>query len=202
MALTAESYLESCQSDFWKGVFREELGYLVKELKGYQNVLSVGCGPAIIELGLQEEGFDVTGLDVSEEALEGAPDRIRTVVGSAEDMEFDDAGFDAVIFVASLQFIENYQKALQETERVLRPDGKLIVMLLNPESEFFREKRKQADSYVNKIRHPRLAPIEGKVRTHFACVETEYFLGVEKKNIFESKEPDLAALYVLKGKKP
>lgn len=195
------SYLESCKTEFWKKVFEKELQYILRGLKGYENVLSVGCGPAIIEAGLQENGFNVTGLDVSEEALEGAPDNIRTVVGSAENMDFEDGSFDAVIFVASLQFIDNYEKAIQETKRVLRPKGRLLVMLLNPESEFFKEKRKQPDSYVNKIKHPNLMQIEETIQKYFDPVKAEYYLGIKGKKIFESKDPRLAALYVIQGVK-
>ncbi|MBN1156629.1 hypothetical protein JXA85_03375, partial [Candidatus Woesearchaeota archaeon] len=55
-------YLKSCQTKFWKQVFEKELEYLLKELQGCKDILSVGCGPAIIEKGLQENGFNITGL--------------------------------------------------------------------------------------------------------------------------------------------
>jgi ubiquinone/menaquinone biosynthesis C-methylase UbiE len=81
----------------WKDVFRKEIDYILRELKGYKNILSIGCGPAIIERGLQENGFNVTGLDISKEALGGAPDSIRIVVGSAEEMEFNDTSFEVAL---------------------------------------------------------------------------------------------------------
>ena len=194
-------YLESCQSEFWREVFEKELGYILKELKGCKDVLSVGCGPAIIERGLQENGFNVTGLDVSKEALEGAPDSIRTVVGSAENMDFKDLSFDAVIFIASLQFIENYQKAVRETARILKTKGRILVMLLNPESGFFKEKRKQSDSYVNKIKHTNLGETKKIINKYFSIEKKEYFLGIKDKEIFSSSNPGLAALYVISGVK-
>ena len=55
-------YLDSCKTEFWKKVFKAELDYILKELKGYRNILSVGCGPAIIEGELSEHGFDITGI--------------------------------------------------------------------------------------------------------------------------------------------
>jgi len=118
-----EKYLQSCETEFWKGVFQAELGYLLKELKGTKQVLSIGCGPAIIEAGLSEHGFEVTGLDISKKALDRAPDTIRTIAGSAENMNFADSCFDAAIYVASLQFIEKCERAIKETARVLRPNG-------------------------------------------------------------------------------
>ena len=88
-----EKYLQSCKSEFWKKVFKAELDYIADYLKDVKNVLSVGCGPAIIETGLAEYGFNITGLDISKEALDQAPDNIRTVVGSAENMQLKNTFF-------------------------------------------------------------------------------------------------------------
>jgi ubiquinone/menaquinone biosynthesis C-methylase UbiE len=195
-----ERYLQACKTDFWKKVFKAELDYILQELKGAMDVLSVGCGPAIIETGLSEHGFNVTGLDISKEALEQAPDSIRTVVGSAEDMDFADSCFDAVIYVASLQFIREYKEAIKETTRVLRPKGGILVMLLNPASEFFKEKAGDRRSYVSRIKHTNLEEIERTIAELF-FVKTEYFLGIKGTEIFQNRNPKLAALYVVKGKK-
>lgn len=193
-----EKYLQSCQSKFWKAVFREELDYLLNHLKGTKDILSIGCGSAIIERGLAEHGFNITGLDISQEALNQAPDDIRKVTGSAEKTDFPNCSFDTVIYVASLQFIEKYKEAVKETSRILRRGGKILAMLLNPQSDFFREKTKKPDSYVNKIRHTDLSEIE-QVTAKYFSVQTEYFLGIRGKNIFETSSSSSASLYVIKG---
>ena len=193
-----ENYLRSCKTEFWKKVFKAELDYILQELKGTKDILSVGCGPAIIEAGLSEHGFNVTGLDISKEALNQAPDSIRTVRGSVENMDFTESSFDAVIYVASIQFIERYKEAIKQSARVLRSGGKLLIMLLNPESEFFKEKTKNPDSYINKIKHINLAEIERTIAERF-FVQSEYFLGIKGDKIFQSRNPDLASLYVIKG---
>jgi len=195
-----DKYLQSCKTEFWKKVFKAELDYILRELNGTKDVLSIGCGPAIIEAGLAEHGFNVTGLDISKEALRQAPDSIRTVAGSAENMPFEDCSFDAVIYVASLQFIEKYKEAAKKTARVLKPGGKLLAMLLNPQSRFFKEKVNNPASYVNKIKHTDLREIERTIVEYFS-IQTEYFLGIKDQQILESQNPDLAALYVIKGKK-
>jgi len=195
-----EKYLQSCKTEFWEKVFRAELEHLSQELKGTKDVLSIGCGPAIIEAGLSEHGFNVTGLDISREALGQAPASIRTVVGSAENMDFVEFSFDAVIYVASLQFIEKYQEAVKQAARVLRAGGKLLAMLLNPGSEFFKEKTRNPASYVNKIKHADLKEIEKTIAEYFS-VQTEYFLGIKGQEIFESQNHNLASLYIIKGKK-
>jgi len=195
-----QRYLQSCKTEFWKKVFKAEADYVLQELEAAKDVLSVGCGPAIIEAALSEHGFDVTGLDISKEALDQAPDSIRKVAGSAENMDFADSSFDAVIYVASLQFIEEYRQAIKETARVLRSGGKLLAMLLNPKSQFYRQKAKNASSYISKIKHPHLARIQATIAQYFS-VRTEYFLGINGKQIFQTQNPDLAALYVIKGTK-
>ena len=193
-----EKYLQSCKTQLWKDVFQVELAYILRQLKGTRDILSVGCGPAIIEAGLAERGFNVTGLDISGEVLGQTPDSIRTVVGSAENMSFTDSSFDAVIYVASLQFIERYKEAIKQTVRVLRAGGKLLIMLLNPESDYFKERAKNPASYINKIRHTDLSEIERAVAEHL-CIETEYFLGIEGTKIFQSEDSNVASLYVING---
>ncbi len=195
-----KDYLESCKSSFWRNVFREELNYLLRELGDAREVLSVGCGPGTLEKGLTEHLFKVTGLDVSRETIKKAPCSIRKVVGSAEEMTFCSARFDAVIFVASLQFITDYKKALRETARVLKPKGKIVLMLLNPDSRFFKEKMSLKDSYVKKIKHIDNKAIEEAAKKNFK-IQTEYFLGIKGKNIFESKNKKDAGLYIIKGTK-
>lgn len=193
-------YVETCHEVFWQNIFCFETRYLISHLKNCRDVLSVGCGPAIIEGKLSDYGFNITGLDISREALKCAPDSVRTFAGRAENMPFPEASFDAVIYVASLQFIEDYRKALQKSLTVLRPKGKIIVMLLNPESDFFKERLLEPDSYINLIRHTDLNEIKKAIGKLFT-VRTEYILGVRGGNIFESKDPNKAALCVILGKK-
>jgi len=202
MELTDESaqYLKSCRSEFWQKVFAAELGYLLQRLTPGDEILSVGCGPAHIESGLAAHGFMVVGLDVSREALACAPDSVRAVTASAEEMPFADASFDVVIYIASLQFVENYRTALERTARVLKPGGRLIAMLLNPASEFFKSRYATEDSYVRKLRHTDLQELEQTAAEWFDT-QGEYFLGVAGEELFDSTDRSTAALYIIKGVK-
>lgn len=197
-SIASNKYLQSCKSDFWKAVFEVELSYLLNYLKGIKDILSVGCGPAIIESGLAEYGFNITGLDISRAALNQASDNIRKVAGSAEKTDFPDCSFDAVIYVASLQFIDKYKQAVKETSRILKPSGKILAMLLNPQSDFFKEKIKNPNSYVSRIKHISLEEIENVIAEYFA-LKTDYFLGIKGSKILECRDPDMASLYVING---
>ncbi len=193
-------YIQSCKTEFWQEVFTAELDYILRQLKDAADVLSVGCGPAVIEAGLADHGLNVTGLDISRQALDRAPDTIRTIAGSAENMFFPEQSFDAVIYVASLQFIQDYKKALRQTARILRKNGILLTLLLNPASQFFKDKKSNPDSYVNKIKHTNLKKIERAIAEYF-MLQTEYILGIQHRRIFETADPNWAALYVIKGNK-
>lgn len=199
-ATEIKDYLKSCQSTFWQAVFRAESEYLLQHITPGEEILSVGCGPAVIESALSAHGCRVTGLDVSRDALDQAPDSVRTVVGRAEDMPFATDSFDAVIYVASLQFIENMEKALHRTSRVLRPHGKLLAMLLNPASQFFKAKLRDPNSYLRHIRHIDLKAIENAIGANFS-VQTKYHLGIRGEAIFPSQDPREAALYIVRGVK-
>ncbi|RPH93307.1 class I SAM-dependent methyltransferase [candidate division KSB1 bacterium] len=197
----SESYLESCRDEFWQKVFRLETDYLIKHLKGCRDVLSIGCGPAIIESGLSQHGFHVTGLDISQDALHCAPDSVRTVTARAEDMSFPQNSFDAVIYVASLQFIDGYQQALGRSVSILRPNGKIILMLLNPASVYFQKRFHDPDSYVSKTKHTDLQAIEDTLAESFT-VHPEYFLDIKGREVSETATVKTdAALYILLGTK-
>lgn len=195
---TMRKYWKSCESEFWQNVFRVETDYLLKHLKGCQTVLSVGCGPAVIEAALGKHGYQVTGVDIEPGALRETSGTVKMVVARAEDLPFPAAAFEVVIFVTSLQFIEDYRAAVAQAARVLRENGQLIVMLLNPASAFFQRKRCQPHSYVHRIRHTDLEEIQSVISRQFEA-QTEYFLGIDGATLFETREPAEAALFVIRG---
>lgn len=47
---------------------------------------------------------------------------------AAEALPFDDASFDAVVFTCALCTVADLDRALAEARRVLRPDGRLVVL--------------------------------------------------------------------------
>ncbi|KPJ66064.1 MAG: hypothetical protein AMJ43_09305 [Coxiella sp. DG_40] len=73
-------------------------------------------------------------------------------------------------------------------------------MLLNPQSQFFKEKTNNPASYVNRIKHTDLREIERTIAEYFSF-KTEFFLAIKDQQVFESQNPDIASLYVIKGKK-
>ncbi|HBK3262444.1 TPA: methyltransferase domain-containing protein [Legionella pneumophila] len=55
--------------------------------------------------------------------------------GKAESMPFPDNYFDFVLFVTTLCFVQDPRAALWEANRVLKPDGKLIIGMIDRNSK-------------------------------------------------------------------
>jgi ubiquinone/menaquinone biosynthesis C-methylase UbiE len=97
-----------------------------------RRVLDVGCGLGDVVLGLARLGADATGLEISDELLAPAREadtghEASWVVGVAQDLPYDDAAFDLVLFMKSLHHvaIAEMAPALSEARRVLRPGGRV-----------------------------------------------------------------------------
>lgn len=98
------------------------------------------------------------------------------------------------------QFIADYRTALQRTAAVLRPGGRLIALLLNPVSTFFRERYANSESYIRKLKHTDLVAIETTASEWFET-SGEYYPGINGGRLFESSDPAEAALYIIQAGK-
>lgn len=105
---------------------RQEKRLLENLISGWprrgRSLLEVGCGPGYFLELFWEAGLDVTGLDRSLAMLDAARarmgNRARLDVGNGEHLPYEDNRFDYVALLASLEFMENPQAALEEAIRV------------------------------------------------------------------------------------
>jgi SAM-dependent methyltransferase len=103
-------------------------------------ILDVGSGTGIVARRLARTagvGGRVVGLDASPAMLavaRAAAERERLAIdwreGTAERLPFDDASFDLVTCQFALMFFTDRAGALREMHRVLRPGGKLCLIVL------------------------------------------------------------------------
>lgn len=106
------------------------------------SVLDVGCGTGVIVDELLELGCKYTGVDPAEQMIENArklhegKDNADFAVGSAEVINYPDESFDAVICMGVLERVGDYEKALSEMVRVLKPGGTLMVTTPNKLSPY------------------------------------------------------------------
>lgn len=91
-------------------------------------VLDVATGPGYVAAAAARRGAEVVGIDFAEAAVAVArqqyPD-ITFATGSAEELDFPAARFDAVLMNFGLLHLAQPELALSEAQRVLRPGGRV-----------------------------------------------------------------------------
>lgn len=104
------------------------------------DALDIATGTGDLAFAIRQAGAKrVIGTDFSEEMIEAAkkkapkhgPD-VRFQIADALNLPFDDASFDAVTVGFGLRNMVDYDAALREMHRVLRPGGQAIVLEMTP----------------------------------------------------------------------
>lgn len=100
-------------------------------------VLDAGCGSGVTAARLTEDGADVVGVDLSEEMLERARERVpdaRFVQGDlGEALGFlDDGEVDVVVCQHVFSHLPDLREPLSAFARVLGDDGVLVASTHNP----------------------------------------------------------------------
>jgi ubiquinone/menaquinone biosynthesis C-methylase UbiE len=109
--------------------------FFIPHLRPGMAVLDCGCGPGSITLGIAERvgHGTVVGVDISESQVERGRQSaaVREIInvsfreGSAYELPFPEASFDAVFSHALLEHLREPARALREFRRVLRPGGRV-----------------------------------------------------------------------------
>ncbi len=106
-------------------------------IKKGDHVLDIACGQGLFAREFFKKGGTVTGIDISSElvtlAKEKSPKGIYYYVASAEAFpEVKDNSIDVVTIVLSIQNIDHVKKVFQECSRVLKPQGRLFMVMNHP----------------------------------------------------------------------
>ena len=103
------------------------------EVEEKQNCLEVGCGAGAVSKYMAEKyNLNVTGTDVDPEQIQLARESIeetgsiRFLKADSTDLPFGEGEFDVVLSHMVMHHIANWQDALGEISRVLKPKGCFI----------------------------------------------------------------------------
>ncbi|HEX4950488.1 MAG TPA: bifunctional 2-polyprenyl-6-hydroxyphenol methylase/3-demethylubiquinol 3-O-methyltransferase UbiG [Blastocatellia bacterium] len=94
----------------------------------HAKVLDIGCGAGFLTNELAQCGFDVTGLDASEQSLAVASrydqtGRVHYQHGDAYHLPYADGSFAVVCAMDFLEHVEDPARVVAEAARVLQPGG-------------------------------------------------------------------------------
>jgi len=110
--------------------------FILKKGKNHQRILDVGCGDGelLIEIAEKNKSAELwcTDLDVEDAKTnvkeEGYSSKIKCIDAKAENIPLENHSFDFIYSVRSLHHFSNPVKALKEIERLLTPDGEIIII--------------------------------------------------------------------------
>ena len=129
--------IESNKAARWLNEIKEYIP-LDRKIK----VLDIGCGTAFFEIILGREGYDVTGIDLTEEMVIKAnqmisiygldSSKVKAIQMDAENLDFEDETFDMVISRNLTWTLPHPISAYREWNRVLKTGG----VLLNFDAEY------------------------------------------------------------------
>jgi ubiquinone/menaquinone biosynthesis C-methylase UbiE len=98
-------------------------------------VLEVGCGTGHWLAFLESHGYKVSGMDPSPHMLKKAMDHVSSKdlkQGYAEEIPWEDDSFGQLFCVNAVHHFENKSRFVSEAFRVLRTDGGLLIVGLDP----------------------------------------------------------------------
>jgi SAM-dependent methyltransferase len=106
------------------------------DIKKGESVLDLACGEGFFTRRFLNNGAQVIGVDIAKELIDIAqkqsPD-IRYFVSGADKIPFvSSASVEKVTIILALQNIENVTGVFKECSRVLKPGGRLFIVLNHP----------------------------------------------------------------------
>ena len=126
---------------YWRKKFIQKL-----DIQDDYTILDVACGTGDVGIEIiKKHSVSVTGIDLSPKMVELAQgkarkkklDNITFIEGDAENLPLNDNSVDCLTISYGFRNISNYEQALEEFYRVLKPGGRLgILEFSKPKSKF------------------------------------------------------------------
>src|SRR3972149_9325960 len=131
--------------DYWRGVnvnehqlltqYQTTFQYVIKTFPPAISILEAGCGLGRWLIPLANKGYNVTGIEIENEAVEiikktVTSKNINIVQGDIFKMPFANKSFDLILSLGVLEHFEDKKiqnKAIAEHIRVLKDDGVFLI---------------------------------------------------------------------------
>jgi SAM-dependent methyltransferase len=121
---------------FFKFIQKPIIGSL-KKYKRSGKLLDIGCGTGHFISQMRLGGYEVYGIETSENAKNFIPDSLKNRIydRNLEECGFQENSFDIITIFQSLEHAHNLNRLLKEAKKILKPDG--ILYLSVPNYDFF-----------------------------------------------------------------
>ena len=132
------------------------------EVRPGQRLLDLGCGPGLLLGQALARGAGAWGIDLSGTALalaRGQAPGARLQAGNAEALSFRDGSFDCITCIGTFEHFLDGERALAEMRRVLRPEGRICVMVPNSRTLKWQLEGELLGRHARDS-HERAAPLE------------------------------------------
>lgn len=113
-----------------EGFFRSLYDSRLKNIRFLGNdkaCIDLGCGNGLYMIPLLKHGINVTGIDFTNSMLTSIQNHCDTpttlVNGNIQNMPFPDKSFDMAYSIATLYYVSDTEKAINEIYRILKPGG-------------------------------------------------------------------------------
>jgi ArsR family transcriptional regulator len=132
-----ESFAGEMERHYSPGRTWESLAMGLCAMLRLGDVLDVGSGDGAVAAYLAPQARSITCIDASARMIAAAEARLRacaharTLVADAEQLPFKDKSFDDVLVFHTLTYAQRPERVVAEAARVLRPNGRLMVLSLD-----------------------------------------------------------------------
>ncbi len=198
----SKKYVDYYQTPLGKEIATFEASLIDKIAPVQATVVSVGCGPAVIEEILHQIRNDLTvfTLDKNKEMLSFVPSYLHPIQADAEKIPINSAIADLLICITSLEFMNDPKQSLHEIYRIIKPNGIFLALLLNPDSTYVKQKTNEGGSYIGmNLQQKTYDVIISTITRLFNQYESSIDLYIENNKIKKESSPNNARLLIVKA---
>jgi SAM-dependent methyltransferase len=148
LEFTGERFTPERVREIWYEHFHRYA--FARELVGGLKVLDAACGEGYGSALLSTGASQVTGVDISDTAVEHATarypsDKLEFIVSDCLSLPFSDGEFDCVVSFETLEHMEDHQALMTEFRRVLKPGGFLLIS--SPDKAVYSDQQQNRNEF-------------------------------------------------------
>jgi ubiquinone/menaquinone biosynthesis C-methylase UbiE len=171
LPFTGERFIPGTRGEIW--IEHWHRYHFASRWVAGKRVLDIACGEGYGSALLARRATQVTGVDVSQQAIDHAkrtyPDlgKVEFKVGSCTAIPAPDAAFDVAVSFETLEHIAEQEQFLAELARVLKPDGLLLISCPN-KAEYTDKRGTKNEFHVKELYRDEFAALVARRFPHSA----------------------------------